>query len=368
MKETLYTLDSKGKLRFWTVSVEDAVISVSHGSVGGKETKPKLTYCSGKNVGKANETSPQRQALIEAEAKIVKQLKSGYYRTQEEALNHVETTPMLAKNYNDHANKVKYPCIGQIKFNGLRMMVSDGQFLSKSGEDYLSFVPEHILGDINKITTQLGCNLDGEIYSEELSQQQINSAFRKPNDNTPKLRYIIYDLPSDEPMQERYNNLNMLEKFLEDADLAYVTVHKGFIFNNEEEYTNFFNQVVEQGGEGTVSRNLNSFYEYGKRSSGCIKRKNRQTTEAFVLDAKEDKNNQAVLTCKLESGIEFECLMLKNADPDVNLRLYENKDLVIGKYIEVEYEELSDKGVPTKPVGQRLREVKIVNGKWEVVE
>ena len=49
--------------------------------------------------------------------------------------------------------------------------------------------------------------------------------------------------------------------------------------------------------------------------------------------------------------------MRKDADPEVSYRKYSNALLLIGKAITYEYEELSDKGVPTKPVSVALREM-----------
>ena len=65
--KTLYKKDSKGKVRQWDVSVSDSTITVSSGLLDGKKTS-QVTACKGKNIGKANETSPEEQALLEAQA------------------------------------------------------------------------------------------------------------------------------------------------------------------------------------------------------------------------------------------------------------------------------------------------------------
>lgn len=361
-RTTLYSGTDLHKMRKWSIHVEGDKYIVEHGQCGGR-IQQKTTKCSPKNVGRSNETTAEQQAIIEMEARIVKQLKKGYYRTKEEALMHVDNTPMLAKNFVDQSDKVVYPTIVQEKLDGLRMLtdVSNELCFSKSGEDYNVFLPEHIQKEL-KILEEQGLQwLDGEIYTPRLSLQKINSAFRKPNEDTPLLEYWIYDIPSDDNQLKRWNTLKLLQGFFDSLGIVSIKVHLGFIAKTPEEATAYF----EHCKEGIVYRNLRGVYEFGKRSQWLIKRKHRETTEAFVTNATVDKNNQAVLGCVLQSGVEFECLMLKDADPDVNLRLYENRDRVIGKYIEIEFETYSDKGVPTKPVGLRIRNVGF---DWKVLD
>ena len=73
--QTLYKIDTTGKLREWTMIIEDACFHAVKGVVGGKmliEDKPRC--CEAKNVGRSNETTPQEQAELEAQAKWQKKL------------------------------------------------------------------------------------------------------------------------------------------------------------------------------------------------------------------------------------------------------------------------------------------------------
>ena len=116
-----------------------------------------------------------------------------------------------------------------------------------------------------------------------------------------------------------------------------------------------------QGYEGVVYRNMDGLYEYGKRSYDMIKRKPRQTAEALVCSVVKDKNGQGVLSCQALNGEQegkyFDLLMRKDADKEINYRLFENACKLLEKTVEYEYEELSLDGVPQKPCGVRLREV-----------
>lgn len=355
----LFSKDSKGKVRVWEGWVEGDKVVIQHGVKDGKLQR-KETICKAKNLGKTNETTPEEQASLELEAKAIKQKKKGYYETIEAALNSQERTPMTLQNFNGQSHRIEFPCVLQTKFNGLRMMSPElGVYLSKSGEDYSQYVPEKMRQEIES----LDIPVDGEIYADDLPLQAINSAFRKNNENTAKLKYVIYDFPIDDmTFNLRYENMVNREELVSKSET--LIIHAGEVVKSHEEADFIFSGVIAQGGEGVVYRNMNGVYTYGKRSYDCIKRKNRQAVEAFVLDAIEDKNNQAVLSCQLENGKTFECLMLKASCEGFNARLYSNKDKVVGRYIEVEYEEYSSGGIPTKPVGKRIRDVVVKDGKW----
>ena len=348
---TLYGKDSKGELRVWSIYTDGPDVAVKHGKLRGK-IQEKRYATEPKNVGKVNETTPEAQAMLEAEAKYVKQLKSGYFPTKEEALDFQEFTPMKAHSYKDYAAKVTYPCYMQPKLNGQRLMIDKhGVAWSKQGEPLE--LPAHWVG-VKELAIQLG-GLDGEVYAGlesegGLSLQRIISAFRKPNTDTPKLKYYIYDLPTDMPQHLRIGLLN--QRIAPDSVVWSLGTH----ITSEETGEIYYQWCVDQGYEGTVYRMLDGEYEVGKRSYNLIKRKPRQTAEAKVLSVEKDRNNWGILQCITETGVLFKCQMKVDAG-EKNYREYDNALELIGQYIEYEYEELSDDGVPTKPSGVGVRAV-----------
>ena len=351
--KTLYGKDSKGELRVWSIYTEDADVVVKHGKLGGKIQDKRYTTES-KNIGKANETTPTEQALLEAEAKYVKQLKSGYFPTKEEALDFVEFTPMKCHSFNDYFNKLEYPCNAGVKLDGMRLMVdAEGNAWSKQGETLE--LPLHWVG-VKELAIEMG-GLDGEVYAglknnEGLSLQKIISAFRKPNNDTHKLQYWVYDIPCN----TQYGLRNRALKALSFNKPDWLVIVEGIQINTKQEADDYFERVVKEGYEGVVYRNYRGLYEFGKRSYNLIKRKNRPTTEARVIAVQKDKNNCGVLSCELENGVVFKCQMRVDA-AEKNYRLYENAVLLIGQTIEVEFENYSDDGVLQKPIGIAIREV-----------
>lgn len=365
---TLYAKDKSGGLKVWSVTTDGSSIYVQHGKLGGKQ-QVKETVCEPKNVGRANETSPEAQAEIEALAKWVKQTKKGYFTTQEEALAYVSKKPMKAHDYKDYKDRVKYPCYIQAKLNGLRAMSEEGNGIqSKSGEAYKQ--PKHWADELDTVLSVYGC-VDGEVFEKYIKQgglslQKINSAFKKPNDDTHRLKYWIYDIPSEKPFSERVKDLNDLAKFLEDNHFTSVCTLYTKLVNSEAEGDEFYAEVLEHGAEGVVYRNLDGLYECDYRSYNLIKRKPRPDAEARVLSVEKDKNNWGIMTCELKNGIQFKVQMRVDSHPTINYREYENAVTLIGGFITFEYEEFSDAGVPTKQVGIGLRDVNPLT--WEPKE
>lgn len=368
--KTLYSKSSTGALLLWQIAVDGASYIVTHGQLNGK-MQTKVTKTKAKNTGKLNATTPEQQAIVESDAKFELQKKKGYYLTKEEALSHIECNPMTLQKWAEHADKITYPCHSQHKLNGSRFLyTAAGDGVSKSGEP-VSF-PKHIQDEINVLVNNLNekfRGFDGEMYSGLISEgglslQRIISAFRKPNADTPRIQYHIYDIcDPTETFGQRAESLEELKTLIKQLGLNHIVTEMPRICLSKNDVEDLFKQDVAQGYEGSVARNRKGMYTFGKRSYDNLKLKPRQTCEAKVISVEEDKSAQGVLNCKLENGVEFKCLMKKDSALDINLRLYNNALSLVNKFIEIEFEELSDVkedgsgGKPLKPAGVRVREV-----------
>jgi len=113
---TLYSRTSNGSIQEWTIHVDGSSFYTVEGIRGGKMTTSKPTICEGKNIGRANETSPDMQALQEAKAKWKKKVDSGYYEKLEDIDIEKFTEPMLAHKYGEH--EVAFPLASQPKLDG----------------------------------------------------------------------------------------------------------------------------------------------------------------------------------------------------------------------------------------------------------
>src|ERR1700677_3961813 len=111
--KTLYKKTSTGAIQYWEIYVLENPdhskgydIWTKYGQVGGKEQKTVDIILEGKNIGKANETSPLQQAKAEAEATWTKKKKSGYVESiasaqddETDALIEGGILPMLAHTF-----------------------------------------------------------------------------------------------------------------------------------------------------------------------------------------------------------------------------------------------------------------------------
>ena len=241
------------------------------------------------------------------------------------------------------------------------MIDGTGRCISKQGEDYV--LPLH-LECLREIAIHFG-GLDGEIYAGlpsegGLSLQEIISAFRKTNVNTHKLKYYIYDVPDVEASAEvRQETLHDIADGVQSNNFVSVVVST--LADTEEHADCLYDGYVKSGYEGAVYRNTDGMYEMGKRSYDMLKRKPRYSAEALVTGVEKDKSGQGVLHCKAinggQTGNLFKCLMKKEADSEVNYRLFENACTLVGKHVEYEFESLSNDMIPLKPVATRTREV-----------
>lgn len=74
---TLFKSNKNGSIQQWSVSTFEDTYTVQFGQVDGA-LQTAVTTCTGKHLGKSNETSATQQAELEAAALIAKKLKSGY--------------------------------------------------------------------------------------------------------------------------------------------------------------------------------------------------------------------------------------------------------------------------------------------------
>ena len=111
--QTLVKRRSDGGIQEWSIEVEKNAFRVTSGKQGGKLKVNEWTYCTGKNKGKSNETTDEEQARVQAKAKWDKKL-SGEYALSVDAVDDLGfIKPMLAKSWDDYADKVEFPVYAQ---------------------------------------------------------------------------------------------------------------------------------------------------------------------------------------------------------------------------------------------------------------
>jgi len=382
MLPKLYIRDSKGKAREWSVRTEGAKIIVSHGLVGGKITD-KVTTAKAKNIGKANETTPGQQALLEAQAKWTYQIdREDYHEDIDQA--GLQLRPMLALDYLKVPHRVRWEeAIAQPKLDGLRLTAglrytdrrTDAfEMMTRKGETYhVPHMIEPCTRLLEVVNSQCGNEclaLDGEAYIHGMPLQTITSLARKYQEGkTEELGYHLFDLViKDMGFIDRYKLLKSaiseyVDAFGDEGLFAVVPCHSV----NPKTIETLQGQYMEQGFEGLMIRHESSQYAIANRSPDLFKFKKFHDDEFKIIDVWEDQNGNAMFTCEtlpgkklscddyvVETRQTFDCTPKRTHD--VRKYILQHPEEYIGKWIKVKYQALTNDKLPQFPVGLELRE------------
>lgn len=370
----LFSYDSKNRIKEWYVTVEGDTFKVFSGLKSGKVSCKSTTKCTGKNIGKANETTPEQQAEKEALAKWTKQKDKNYHEVLGEAKE--KTLPMLAGKYQDNSHKVNWPWYGLYKLDGVRCTVfcEDGKvrFQSRGGKDYpvIEEIAEELLDNYFLDNHELV--FDGELYSHKYHLEDIVSAVKKHNIMTPDLVFYMFDMydpaKPDQSYRDRYIDLKNLNALKDHCEIDRTNVIKRVTLESEQDMLRLHEQATKEGFEGVVLRDPEAPYVFNQRKTTFLKYKESLDKEFKVVDIVLDKNGGGIPVCEIEISTQDEPVQFKAnyaGTHEFRRLLAENSNEYIGKWLTVEFESYSKYGVPLKPIGKCFREV---NEKGAVLE
>ncbi|MCK5601979.1 hypothetical protein KAR91_08925 [Candidatus Pacearchaeota archaeon] len=358
----LYGLTSKGKTKVWGVKVTEFVdgtvsIDQTYGELDGKMQTNRKIVREGKNIGKANETSPFQQACSEAQSKYTKKLEQEGYSEDKDNLR-IPKLPMLAQVFDKSKHRLTYPAYVQPKLNGVRCFaekVSETEvvYTSRKGKAYntLGHLTPHLL-DIMKV----GEIWDGEVYNPVMTFQEITSAVKKQREASLDLELWVYDVAdSTKGFGERAKRYwNSTQK---PGIIRVVTT----LVKNEEEVHKYHDEFVQDGFEGIIIRNVgDDGYSFKHRSHNLQKLKNFIDEEFLIVGGYDGKGTS------FEGMVTFECLLsngetfgaVPKGSHEYKRQLWKDLDKIVKAktLLTVRYQELSDEGTPIFPVGIALRD------------
>ncbi len=343
---TLYKKDSKGKIRILILKTEKDTLIQQAGLVTGKLVV-NTRQCSPKNVGRANATTGEEQAIVEAKAIKVKKLKEGYFNTIDEVIASNILMPMLAKVL-DTAT-ISYPIYTQKKFDGVRCLATNKEKLTRKNR-VISTV-SHI--DLSKLPDDT--ILDGELLNINKTFQENISLIKKYREGkTETIKYYVYDLPSHPGVfLERYTALTKLLKRLRLPGVELVATTE---VSTLKELLQLHKTNISQGFEGSIIRTNNTKYEFNKRSSSLLKLKDFIDEEFIILDIvpSEKRPEQGIVVCKTKEGQIFKATPAMSHEDRATL--LKNKEEYIGKLATVEFFERTTKGLPRFPIFKSIRD------------
>lgn len=363
---TLYSHDSKMKLREWSISAHDDEVITTHGLSDGKKTT-KSYKAKPKNVGKSNEKSAEVQAMLEAVSRWKKHIQREDYHWNPNLANN-QLRPMLALDYLKVPHRVDWhDAVAQPKLDGARALAgyryADGrsdkfELMTRKGEVWmLPFIhgeAEWLLETVNSILPGgYKClAIDGEIYCPGMSLQNIMSLAKKyrPGESE-QLEYHVFDLViPGMPFRTRYEALWVaLNEYPPKGVLNIVPCEEV----DEESIDRVLGECIELGFEGVMIRDGNSEYTCS-RSPSLFKYKKFLDDEFLITNVWADHWGHAMFSCQTAEGKDFDCTPKRTHKE--RKQILQEKEKYIGEMLTVKYQDLTDEGIPTFPVGLQVRD------------
>jgi DNA ligase-1 len=351
---TLYKYSTKGKLQSWTIETQANAFRTISGQDGGKQTTTAWTHCEGKNIGKANETSPEEQAEKEAQARWDKQQDNHNYRTSVDEIvskpRYIE--PMLAHDYKKRKDNINFNTTDvyvNIKYNGVRNVAIKGSSFSRKGKKQTATV-EHINNALLPIFRSFpNLQIDGEIYNYQMRRNlgALISAINKKRPTPEQIAYAkkhaqywIYDIiDTSMKYSERVKFIENMYELLDNEERQIIKIAPYWKVSSHKEIDAILAEAEEDGEEGVMVR-LDEVYQQ-KRSYNLLKYKNFISEEFRIVKLIEGNGNLAgkvgAFVMEDEEGRTF------NAAPigkhDLWEEYWNNRDELIGQYGTVKFKE-----------------------------
>jgi len=376
------------------------------GIAAGKITRCIPTYITDIAFeGQRNQRNQFQQGLIRARADYLKrQDKGGKPDTSDskkDATGNKKKTaamyfPMLAKPWKDGAKHLKYPLYVQPKLDGVRCLTylkkKDSNFsqvvcYSRARKEFpaMEYIQRILYPYLNELYDGESIYLDGELYKHGESLQDISGRSRNAK-RTALNEYHLYDCfyPSelDTTFEDRHEQLEELRRAVERSKTKHTVedceVSAGDIIKftpthlvkNIAEVNKLFEKYTTAKYEGVILRNADGPYKADAtktgaflRSNDLVKMKQRFSDEFEVVgytQGSRGKDVGAIIwICKTPAGEEFN-LTPKDSTYEERYETFKIAEAkfekeFLGRMMTVEYEDLSDSGVPlrAKAVGFR---------------
>jgi DNA ligase-1 len=372
---SLYSRRSDGKIQIWENEVDGNKHRSHSGIMNGEIVVSEWTVCSGKNVGRANETSASQQAMSEAKSEWQKKLDKGYKEDIKDVDKALFFEPMLAKVWQDYKDEAlaalsNSPLYVQPKLDGLRLIANKDGLWTRNGKEYKS-IP-HIYDALKPLFNYNPKYIfDGEVYADKFANDfnKICSLAKrtKPTkedlqESAKSIEYHIYDFPFwNDVFSARHTELK--EVIVHAKRNPALQIVKTYKATCESDIVKYYEDFVEEGYEGAMVR-LDAKYE-NKRTKNLLKYKEFKDEEYLIVGVTEGVGNRSGgagnITCKKLDGSAF-------ADGattfDSNIKgtrefckeMLLKKNDYIGKIGTVKYFNLTPDGKPRFPYFMRLRE------------
>ncbi len=359
---TLYARTNTGAIQQWTVESQNNSYRTTFGQVDGKLQTTNWTECYETNSGRSNQRTAEQQAEFEAKALWKKKKESGYFENIRDVDKPTFVEPMLAKNYEDHKDSIKFPVFSQPKLDGIRCVATKDGMFTRNGKRIESCL--HIFNELQKFFIgDQPLVFDGELYNHELKHDfnKITSLVKKTKPTSDDIKesaqlvqYWIYD--TVDPKKTFNERIEWIVSNIQGSwDLSLIAVPTA-LASTQQQLDTFYEDYTKHGFEGQMIR-LNTKYE-NKRSKNLLKRKDFQDKEYTILDIIEGEGNKAgmagAMVFENELGIRFNSNI--KGSREFLKEIWRDKNQLTGEQATVKYFNLTpDNQVPRFPYVIKIR-------------
>ena len=386
----LYKLNSDGhSIQSWQIHHNDCSYWTISGKHGMKQIVSSPTM-----VEPKQKRSLLEQVISECDSQIEKKRRKKYVPELKDVHGADDNldgiSVMLAQKYNEHKDKIKFPCAAQPKLDGIRDVTkkdsgggttTDVRMYSRGRKEFTSCT--HIKAELQDFyKSDETAILDGELYTHVYKNdfQAICKAVKKTALHaTPadialqrKVQYHIYDAPriagltESDPFRKRQEAIAKAFKGYKNI----VVVETVYDIQNEAELLALKERWISEGNEGIMVRNQDAPYE-GKRSYNLQKWKDFIDEEFLIVGVNEGSgglaghagsftfalydNEADRFIAGLDTSIQtFNAKMIGSFE---NLKyLFEHQDECIGKKATVRFQNRTNDNVPRFPVCRGIRD------------
>jgi DNA ligase-1 len=396
----LYKVSGTGAILEWYVSVQPAYLDhpgghpgdacgfdilITHGQKGGQLIQQKETVTEGKNLGRANETTPLQQAVFQAVARWKKQVDCAYRVDIEDAKKAAKAAnkPMLAYKFLERGQKslfdkktgekkVSFVAL-QPKVDGMRCLATmeEGWVTLKSrGGKPIDSVP-HIVTELELVMEE-GETWDGELYVHGMAFEKIMSICKRKAKNLhpehETMEFHVFDVVADGGYLERTKGVlwrddgapARAEGHARVVVVPWVTENLSTYEVLEKRMMTHLAFQESQGYEGVMLRRIDVEYQH-RKCADLLKLKSFQDEEFVIVGTETGTAG----TAKDGLLVNFLC-QTAGDDPkgfkaplcgseQLLQEMWERRDTYVGELATCMFQEKTKYGVPRFPKCKGVR-------------
>ena len=263
-----------------------------------------------------------------------------------------------------HLSSFPEDYIVEPKYDGIRVACfiyskDDIKFVTRYGNKVYNI--DYIEEDIKKQAGKLkGYVLDGEIYGKDWNETVSTTRTRVTKKDNPNLVFYVFDIiPIDNFEKKSYDatleeRKKLLDKLLSNTKhIKKVKYHK---IKDIDQALDIYKKEIENGLEGIMLKRIDTPYKF-RRTPDWLKVKNILSDEFKVIDVFEGtgkyKDMLGGVVIKLPSGDTMK--VGTGFTDEERAKYWKNPKSIIGKTIEVAYQEKTKDGKLRNPRFLRIR-------------